>query len=122
MAKKAKAATSKPKKSATTGKSASKPAAKAAAPKIARSKTAPAKRKASHSTTRTPAPAVVTKKVVAEVTVHQPLTERFGSIDEAKDATLDALLEIIEAAEERLRDVKRVQTFEELEPLANGRL
>ncbi len=120
MAKKAKATPLKPKKTSAEISVAKPSAGAKAGPKASKAKAIPVKRKASATKTKLPAPAVTVETVSVEVVGTQPLSERFASFDEAKSATIDALLEIIEVAESRLTDVKRVMTFDELEPLANG--
>ena len=92
-----------------------------AAPPTSKPKAAPAKRKPAAIVKTTP-PIVVHQAVAAEAATGTPLADRFVNFDDAKSATIDALLEIIEAAEQRLTDVKRVGTFDDLEPLANGHL
>lgn len=130
MAKRVKVASSKKSvPDSSSAKAASKPRAKgtppAAKPKAApaaKAKAAPAKRKAPVAIAKTSPPIVVHQAVAAEAATGAPLSSRFASFDDAKSATIDALLEIIEAAEQRLTDVKRVATFDDLEPLANGHL
>lgn len=126
MAKKTKAAVTKAKLAVSPPPTkAAKPAAKtsggkspvAKAPKTAASKTAKAPAKAS-----TPKSAVV-----ANVTVASPVSpasdtiqNRFDSFEDAKSATIDALLKGIEDAEARLVEAKRASTFAQLEQLSNG--
>jgi hypothetical protein len=114
MAKKAKPASPPPGKSTAAKKTGAKPAAKSAV------KSPPKAAPAAKASPSKPKPAPPQTSVPA--TTAPSLSERFASVDAAKEATIDALLEIIEGAEHRLCQVKRVQSFAELEPLANGQL
>jgi len=113
MAKKAKPASPPSGKSTAAKKTAAKPAAKS--PAKSAPKSAPAKAGVTKLKTDPPQASV-------PATTAPSLAERFTSAEAAKEATIDALLEIIEVAEHRLSEVKRVRTFAELEPLANGQL
>jgi|GEM_PF-2138475 len=66
------------------------------------------------------APASAPPLATAPPTAPPSLSDRYGSFEDARNATIDALLASIEAAEVRLLEVKRSCTFEQLEPLANG--
>lgn len=114
-----------------TDKSA-KPKAAAAKPAPAKSAKSPAAKKPATAKAAAPRAAKkiaaadallppATEFVVAESAV-APLTlaDRYASFEDAKSATIDALLASIEAAEARLLDVKRAASFEQLEPLAGG--
>jgi len=104
MAKKAKAAEAKPKKNIAPPVTA-KPAAKSA-PKKAAAKPAPARSPGKKAPPVTPTP---------------PQGKTHASLDEARSATIDALLATIEDAEQRLFAAKRATSIEELDTLRNGR-
>jgi hypothetical protein len=121
MAKKTKASVSKTKSDVSpTSAKATKPAAKtpaAKAPKPAAPKaaTAAAKRKPPKS------PAIENASLNSAVAAASyTLQQRFTSFDDAKSATIDALLEAIESAEARLVAAKRASTYAQLEQLTNS--
>lgn len=91
------------------------PAAKAPKPAAPKAAKAAAKRKPLKS------PAMESDSLnSAMAAASYTLQQRFASFDDAKSATIDALLEAIEDAETRLVAAKRASTYAQLEQLTNS--
>ncbi len=103
MAKKAKRAEPQTKKATTA-------AAKPAKAKTVKAK--PAKRAAS------PRSAKNTNSKPAATT--NPAAPKYASLEEARSATIDALLATIEDAEDRLNEAKRADSIDRLEKIGGG--
>ncbi len=115
----AKSAAEKPAKTKQAAVKSGKPAAKPAKPtakpaKAAKGLPSPCVAK------KLAAPAAALPLGTAPPTSPPSLSDRYGSFEDARNATIDTLLASIEEAEARLLEVKRSSTFEQLEPLANG--
>ncbi len=104
MAKKTKAAAAKPKKPAAPT-----PAAKNSKPKSAKAPAKPKSPKAKASAPKSPS-----------ATRADSLAAKYATLDDAKSALSDALLETIEDSKRRLHAVKRATSMEELEQIGRG--